>query len=80
MLWGSLKQEALKENWKQRDNNAHNKILMRHQQSAAFERLNPVFDYEMNYSEFQSWLQQVNNNLLNTKELDYIYHVRRVLH
>jgi hypothetical protein len=72
----NLLQEVLKEKLKQRDNNANNKMLMRRQQSAAFKRLNPVFDYEMNYSEFQSSLQQVNNNLLNKKELDYIYHVR----
>ena len=51
---------------------------MRRQQSAAFKRLNPVIDYEINYSEFQSSLQQVNNNLLNKKECDYIYHVSKM--
>jgi hypothetical protein len=59
---------------KLRDNNT-NKMMMRRQQSAAYKRLNPVHDYEMNYEEFQTSLQQVNNNLLNKKECDYIYHV-----
>ena len=70
----NLKEEVLKEKLKARDNNA-NKMMHRRHQSPVYKRLNPVIDYEMNYDEFQTSLQQVNNNLLNKKECDYIYHV-----
>lgn len=72
-----LEEERLKERLKAREEHAK-KLEMRRMQSAVYKRLNPLLDYEINYEDFEKALQQVNNNLINKKECNYVYHVSMV--
>lgn len=70
----NLDAQNIREKVLEREKNTKN-LMNRRLQSPAFRRLNPLKDYEMNYEEFEQSLQQVNSNLINKKECDYIYHV-----
>jgi hypothetical protein len=73
----TLEHQNIEEKLKEREENSK-RMSIRRQQSAAYKRLNPIIDYEINYNEFERSLQEVNSNLLNKKEINYIYHILNI--
>ncbi|XP_069106550.1 uncharacterized protein [Argopecten irradians] len=50
-------------------------VEFRRAQSALYNKIHPHPDVEMNVDELEGSLQIINNNLLSTKEFEYLFHV-----
>ncbi|XP_021377591.1 uncharacterized protein LOC110465814 isoform X2 [Mizuhopecten yessoensis] len=50
-------------------------VDFRRAQSALYNKIHPHPDVEMNVDELEGSLQIINNNLLSTKEFEYLFHV-----
>ncbi|CAD5123140.1 DgyrCDS11510 [Dimorphilus gyrociliatus] len=47
----------------------------RRRQSVLYQNVHPAVDYEMNFSELEEALQDINNHLITENELKYIYYI-----